>query len=156
MFYQIKLKTIPRFIDDVLEINYQSCCKVVAFFLGHPVCNKMPHVERYNSPPVFIRRIYLYTRRWDAMVEFDQTWFIFQYSPLRSTHFSIGVLNCWIWPHRSATASQPSVFHVGEQKIIRWCQISHAQRPLQPQNCVQGHCETGLLRQFSRPFTKCF
>ena len=59
-----------------------------------------------------------------------------------------------IWPHhRCDTASQPSVFfHVGEQKIVRWCQIrnmegdqpvqshSHAQQPFQPQNCVQEHC----------------
>ena len=62
-------------------------------------------------------------------------------------------------------------FHVGEQKIVRWCQIrrvgrgdqpvqshNHAQQPLQPQTCVQDHCpgETGLPSSaFSRPFTNC-
>ena len=50
-------------------------------------------------------------------------------------------------------------FHVGEQKIVWWCQIRriwrvinqfkanrHAQHPLQPQTWVQEHCpgETGL------------
>ena len=48
-----------------------------------------------------------------------------------------------ICPHyQSDTASQPSFFHVGEQKIVRWCQIRriwifsihilliHAQQPL--------------------------
>ena len=71
----------------------------------------------------------------------------FQHSlPLRSTHFFHRCCSTWIpmvkssethpipnprkspqlqiWPHhRSDTASQPSVFDVGEQKIVRWHQI---------------------------------
>ena len=54
-------------------------------------------------------------------------------------------------------------FHVGEQKMVRWCQIrrimegdqpvkshSYAQQPLQSQICVQEHCpgETGLPSTF--------
>ena len=37
-------------------------------------------------------------------------------------------------------------FYVGEQKIVRWCQIRRIWQPLQPQTCVQDHCpgETGL------------
>ena len=69
------------------------------------------------------------------------------------------VLNCRICPHWSDTASQPSVFHVGEQKIVREVpnqkimeddqpvqSHSYAQQPLQPQTCVQEHCpgETGF------------
>ena len=56
--------------------------------------------------------------------------------------------------HRSDTASQPSVFHVGEQKIDQENMEgdqpvqSHSQapQPLQPHTCVQEHCpgETGL------------
>ena len=67
-------------------------------------------------------------------------------------------------------------FHVGEQKIVRWCQIrviwrvikqfkgvqshSHAQQPLQLQTCVLCRNvvlvkQAVLLRQFSRPSPKC-
>ena len=48
-------------------------------------------------------------------------------------------------------------FHVGEQKIIRWCQMSHTQQPLQPQTCVQEHCpgETGHPSSVSGFVLKC-
>ena len=117
--------------------------------------------------------------RLDAMVEFDQMWFIFQHSLTCGPHSLLPsvlqrlnsrgieslililekVLNCRICPHWSDTASQPSVFHVGEQKIVREVpnqkimegdqpvqSHSYAQQPLQPQTCVQEHCpgETGF------------
>ena len=116
------------------------------------------------------------------MVEFPQMWFIFQHLVSPGPHTSsIGVAALGFLCYRSSppdprkspqlqiydliiclilTASQPSAFfHVGEQKIVRWCQIrriwrvmvqfkrhSHTQQPLQLQTCVQEHCpsETGL------------
>ena len=52
-------------------------------------------------------------------------------------------------------------FYVGKQKIIRWCQPvqshSHAQQPLQPQNCVREHCpgETGLSSSAFQAILNC-
>ena len=146
----------------------------------------------------------------DAMVEFDQTWFIFQHSlPCGPHTSSIGVYKCGlffnivspvvhtllpsllqrldshgidalilifgnspqlqIWPHhQSNTASQPSVFfHVGEQKMVRWCEIRRIRREINQFKATvthSSHCNHRLvcrniiqvkqdsLRQFSRPF----
>ena len=72
-----------------------------------------------------------------------------------------------IWPHhRSDTASQPSVFHVGEHKIDGaksgeyggWSPVqshSHAQQPLQSQLVCRSIVlvKQDSLHQFSRLFT---
>ena len=77
------------------------------------------------------------------MVEFDQMWFIFHHSLPCSPHTSIGVaalrfmwykaliliikkvLNCRydLIISLILLPSQVFFFHVGEQKIVRWCQI---------------------------------
>ena len=102
------------------------------------------------------------------MVKFDQMWFIFLHSLPYGPHTSsIGVAALGFWWYRS---SHPQLilekvlncrydfiiclilllsqvfFYVGEQKIVRWCQIRRIWQPLQPQTCVQDHCpgETGL------------
>ena len=73
-----------------------------------------------------------------------------------------------IWPHhRSDNASQPSFFfHVGVQKIVKWCQIRRIWRVINQFNATvthSSHCNHRLvrksivlysLRRFSKPFTK--
>ena len=84
------------------------------------------------------------------MVEFDQMWFIFQHSLPCGPHISsIGVAALglpWyrsshpdprkspklqIWPHnwfRYCFPAMKGFFQVGEQKIVRWCQIKRIWR----------------------------
>ena len=73
-----------------------------------------------------------------------------------------------IWPeHWSDIASQPSDFHVGEHKIVRWCQIGRMWRVINQFKATvmhNSHCNHRLvcrsivlvkrdsLRQFSKPF----
>ena len=125
------------------------------------------------------------------MVEFDQLWLIFQHS-LPGVHTLLPsllqrldsraieafililkkVLNC-----RYDLIIGPillpiqEIFHVGEQKIVRWCQIRKIWRVINQFKATvthSSHCNHILvcrsivlvkqdsLRQFSRLFTKCF
>ena len=107
--------------------------------------------------------------------EFDQIWFIFQHSLPCGPHTSsirVAVLG-FLW-YRSSHPNPKKVLscrcdliigpillpsHVGEEKIVRWCQIRRTWRVInqfkatvthsshcKPQICVQEHCpgETGL------------
>ena len=119
-----------------------------------------------------------------------KTLFIFQHSlPCGSHTSSIGIAVLWflwyrssypnlrkspqlqIWPHHrsDSTVSQPRVFHIGEQKIVRWCQVRRIWRVINQFKATvlhSSHCNHRLmcrsivlvkqdsLHQFSRPFWK--
>ena len=130
------------------------------------------------------------------MVEFDQMWFIFQHSlPCCPQNSSIGVTALgflWnrsshpdprkspqlqIWPrahHCSVSVRYcfpaKCFFHVGEQKIVRWCQIRRILRMIIHFKATVTHssqcnhrllCSSTVLVkqdslcQFSRPSQKC-
>ena len=108
-------------------------------------------------------------------------WFVFQHSFLCGSHSSPISISALGFPWYRSSRPDPDLekvlrydliigrrlfpshvlFHVGEQKVVKWCHIrrmwregdqpvqsrGHAQQqPFQPQTCVQEHCpgETGL------------